>query len=128
VRRFLAAAVAVVAAGWLAAPAPAATVGIEAGGIATYRAAPGERNRLAVDGTTLLDATSFRDAGAPIAAGAGCTAQSGGAVVCTNRNGFAPLAEVDLGDGADTHTVPGGGVRALLGTGADRASADRGRL
>ena len=127
-RLSLATAVAVLALGWATAPARAATVGIEAYGIATYRAAPGERNRLEVDGTTLPDATTFRDAGASIAAGAGCTPRGDGAVVCTNANGFAPLAEVDLGDGADTLTVHGGGVHALLGTGADRASANLGRL
>jgi hypothetical protein len=99
------------------------------GGTATYVAAPGEANRLAVDAVAVPGVTTFRDAGAPIQAGAGCAARADGSVDCTNDNGYSPLADVDLGDGDDVVTVHGGGgVRALLGTGADRASADLGRL
>jgi hypothetical protein len=122
-----AAAVAALALGW-AAPAPAATLSIDGYGLATYRAAPGEPNRLAIDATAQPGATTFRDAGAPIESGAGCTAQGDGAVACSNAHGFAPLADVDLGDGDDVIAVHGGGVHALLGPGADRASADLGRL
>ena len=97
-RRSLAAAIAVLALGWATAPAPAATVSIDAYGIATY------------------------------GGGAGCPRRGAAAVVCTNGYGYAPSAHDVLGDGADTLTVHGGGVHALLGPGADRASADLGRL
>jgi hypothetical protein len=113
---------------WAATPASAATVSIVDGGFATYVAAPGEANRLAIDAVAVPGATTFRDAGAPIQAGAGCAAGADGSVACTNANGFSPLADVDLGDRDDVVTVHGGGARALLGTGADRASADLGRL
>ncbi len=126
-RRLLATALVACACAATPASASAATVSID-GGIAAYVAAPGEANRLAIDATTPRDVTTFRDAGAPIAAGPGCIEHADGSVDCTNANGFPPLANVDLGDGDDVVTVHGGGVRALLGTGADRASADLGRL
>jgi Ca2+-binding RTX toxin-like protein len=126
VRRLCAAAV--VALGWWATPAPAATVSFGPFGVATYRAAPGEANRLAIDGATVPGATVFRDTGAPIEPGPGCTARPDGSVSCTAGGGFAPLADVDLGDGDDVVSLHGGGGRAVLGPGADRASADLGRL
>ena len=125
-RRLLA--VALLGCSWAAPPASAATVSVVDGGIATYVAAPGEANRLTIDAVPIPRTTTFRDAGAAIAAGAGCTARPDGSVACTNGSGFAPLADVDLGDGDDVVAVHGGSVHALLGAGADRASADAGSL
>jgi hypothetical protein len=112
----------------LAAPAAAraATVLVGPDKLVSYTAAPGEANRLSVD--QRAGVATFRDSGAPIVAGPGCAARAGGAVACTTGSRYTPWADVDLGDGDDVLRKHHGGMLATLGAGADRASADAGRL
>ena len=123
------AAVASCAAALLWAPAaPGATVGVDAFQTAVYQAAPGEANRLVVDAEPLAGVATFRDAGAAIEPGPGCTARGDGTAACTASRQSLPHVQVDLGDGDDVLTMHGGGMIAALGPGADRASADGGRM
>ena len=82
----------------VAGTANAATVSVT-GTTATYVAAGGEANAVVAhfnfDGTLTV-----RDSGAGIAAGAGCTPQSDGSVICAADTGVT-YADVNLGDGDD---------------------------
>src|SRR5688572_5064453 len=107
----------------LAAPAQAATVGLEPrtrpanSQAAVFRAAPGERNAVTV--TAEQGGFLFRDAAAPVQPAAGCSAAAGGGVLCPQA-----AVEVVLGDGDDTATIPSG--RAEGGPGNDRLNGGAG--
>ena len=90
-------------------PAQAATVGVDAKGVAVYSAAPGEANQLRV----VLAGDQpvvFEDDGAEITAADGCTSVSSHLVSCA---GFEDIA-VALGDGEDTVEVTGQGPSAAM--------------
>src|SRR4051794_24950682 len=91
-------------------------------------AAPGEANRVIV--TTRPPAGKkrtvvFRDSGAPLTAGDGCTAAAAGQVVCRAGFGdFANSVDVSVDDGDDTVDASAVGLRGFTvfidgGTGSD---------
>jgi hypothetical protein len=118
----------------------------------TYRAAPGEGNRLTARETAPGRAWSFRDAGAPVVAGPNCAAGGDGVVTCTApaplpAMGPPPLntvaivlgdgddsvlisgsrfggTEVEAGGGDDALVVSAGWVQASMGPGDDRARGE----
>jgi hypothetical protein len=118
----------------------------------TYRAAPGEANRLVVSAAPDGRTWTFRDAGAPVQPGSGCAVGADGAIACTAPStGPGPLTSyvvIDLGDGSDVGDVsasrfggafdldagPGddvvrvrsGYISASMGPGDDTARADAG--
>jgi hypothetical protein len=121
-----------------AGPAGAASVSLEPPPpardrpVATFRAAPGERNDLTValgaDATQLPDGygeITFADAGARLTAGTGCRARSTHVVVCkAKRRGVSAVAAY-LGDSNDRYRVRNtrddhAYVRAYGGPGDDR--------
>jgi Ca2+-binding RTX toxin-like protein len=85
-------------------------------GRTAFTAAAGEANRLTVVSEAGL--VVFRDTGAPLTAGPGCTARPDGAVACP---GMAETA-IDLGDGADEATAGVGVVRGGDGDDVVRGS------
>jgi Ca2+-binding RTX toxin-like protein len=98
----------------VAAPAAQAGTVTASGSTVTYRAAPGEANRITVTGSP--GSVTVRDAGAPVT---GC------APVTTNEarcDGTYRRASLSLGDGADRARV--GGIAASItgGAGADRVT------
>jgi len=107
----------------LAAPAQAATVGLEPrtrpanSQAAVFRAAPGETNAVTV--TAVEGGLLFRDARAPVQPAVGCTATADGGVLCPDAQ-----VEVELGDGDDTATIPRG--RAEGDVGNDRLTGQGG--
>ena len=64
-------------------------------GAATFQGGPGEANAVSV--STSSAGLVFRDAGAPLTAGSGCTRQADGSVTCPGGT-----VNVLLGDGADS--------------------------
>lgn len=128
-------------------------VGAESGRfVLTYRAAPGEGNRLTARETAPGRAWSFRDAGAPVVAGPNCVAGGDGVVTCTAPAPLPPMGppplntvaivlgdgddsvlisgsryggtEVDAGGGDDALVVSAGWVQASMGPGDDRARGE----
>jgi hypothetical protein len=117
----------------------------------SYRAAPGEANRLMVTDAPDGRAWTFRDAGAPIEPGSDCVAAGDGAVTCTSpaAASLTRFVVIDLGDaddraeiavphsgvsdlqagaGNDVVSVRAGFVSAAMGPGDDLAQADAGGL
>ena len=97
----------------LADPAGAATVSAQ-GASARFTAGAGEDNdvRVGADGGRL----TVRDAGAPLAAGAGCAAAPAGAVTCELADPTPSLA-VALGDGDDRLAIGDAPDWAVTGAG-----------
>ena len=94
------------------------------GGRVTYKAAPGEANRVTVDraGKRYV----VKDAGAELAAGKGCTAVSPHEARCA-RDGNSPLL-LDAGDGDDelSLSLSGAGADLLAGDGDDKITGGDG--
>ena len=102
----------------LAGPAAAATVSA-GGGAARYAAGPGEANRVTVH--ALGELVTVQDAGAPLTAGAGCTAVDASTATCDGADPT-PSLTLALGDGDDLLAigdVPDWAVLADGGPGAD---------
>jgi hypothetical protein len=124
-------------------PAVAATVQVaseteEEGTAVSYEltAAPGEANRVVVTtrpAVGKMRTIVFRDAVAPLAAGDGCAAEAGGAVVCRADLGdFANSVDVTTDDGDDTVDASAVGLRGFTvfvdgGTGSDTIVGSRTR-
>jgi hypothetical protein len=126
---------------WLLAPAAQAGTASIDGATARFIAAPGEANQLGVEYSPDLGAYTFRDTGAPVSAGPGCTV-SGGEARCPAAGLTA--VDVELGDRDDAgsatppfplplvvHGGPGkddlDGVGSLFGdAGADQLNAGDG--
>lgn len=93
-------------------PTPATTKGFPGPPRVEYAAEPGEANRLTLTSRTTPAATTldravttwtFRDGGATITAGAGCSLANPTTATCTLSDGIVPL--VRLGDGNDEATT-----------------------
>jgi hypothetical protein len=69
----------------------------------TYRAAPGEANRL--DVTRIRHTITFHDPGARIKPGTGCHTVAPHEVACRGRLGYQPDPFIDVGDGDDRVTL-----------------------
>jgi hypothetical protein len=82
-------------------------------GTVVYRAGPREANRVVV--TRVGDAVRVADAGAPLAAGAGCRALDARSALCSGAN----RANVRTGDRDDTVIAHGVAVNADAGAGED---------
>jgi hypothetical protein len=76
-----------------------------------FHAAPGEVNRLLIEISTTGRVVRLSDAGAAIAAGPGCQADSAGRVLCQIEDGVR-LVQADLADGADRADVVTASLRA----------------
>jgi Ca2+-binding RTX toxin-like protein len=108
----------------------------------TYRAAPGEANRL--DVTRIRHTVTFHDPGARIEPGTGCHTVAPHEVACRGRSGYQPNPLIHVGDGDDRVTLSAatgqywwvhagdgadvvtvGGSTAVVGGGGEDRSAGR---
>jgi hypothetical protein len=97
----------------LATPASAATVSAQ-GSTLEVRAAPGEANQLAIDGSTVTDL------GSPVTTGPGCAPAPSGATCLPTTGAF-----VDAGDGDDTVDARNGSTDSVwCGRGTDSVIAE----